>query len=150
MNIDLIKRVTEEITGHKVDDQRRNKEIVVARNIYFKICRDMTGHTLHAVGQLAGRHYATVLHGIEALEGWMENEPGTRALYERVKRNIPDDLQAVSFNNSIGYYLEENKRLNNIIADLWQSNQLLREKVYGSRHNKQSSEVKEEMAAARL
>lgn len=43
----------------------RKREIVVARNLYFKRAKERTGKSLNKIGSVVGQDHATVLHGIK-------------------------------------------------------------------------------------
>lgn len=43
----------------------RKREIVEARQIYFKRAKEITKNTLAIIGELVGKDHATVLHGIK-------------------------------------------------------------------------------------
>jgi hypothetical protein len=45
----------------------RQREIVIARQYYFRRSREMTKSSLSAIGALVGKDHATVLHGIKTI-----------------------------------------------------------------------------------
>ena len=150
MNIELIKTITEDVTGMKLTDPARKKDLVTARAIYYKLARANTGKSLSVIGKLVGRDHASVLHGINSLNDWMEYDKDTAHVYDSVKNQVQSHCSVNEFNNTVAYYFEENKRLNNIILNLVESNQILRQKVYGKNHSRETGQNKKEVSDVKL
>jgi len=145
MNLELIKNVTEDVTGMNIKRNDRKRDVVIARYIYFNLAKELTGKTMTSIGKVVGRNHATVLHGIRVLNDWMETSREVRDIYTRVKDQLVSKTDENGFNNTVAYYWEENKRLNNVILNLVKSNQLLREKVYGKHHTRAIEEAEKEV-----
>lgn len=145
MNLELIRKVTEDITGMDITRTDRKRDVVIARNIFFSLAKQLTGKTMTSIGQVAGRNHATVLHGIRTLNDWVETNVEVRDIYTRVKDQLVSEKNEAGFNDTVSYYWEENKRLNNVILNLVKSNQLLREKVYGKHHTTAVEEAASEV-----
>ena len=145
MNLELIKNVTEDVTGMNIKRNDRKRDVVIARYIYFNLAKELTGKTMTSIGKVVGRNHATVLHGIRVLNDWIETSREVRDIYTRVKDQLVSETDDNGFNNTVAYYWEENKRLNNVILNLVKSNQLLREKVYGKHHTRAIEEAAKEV-----
>lgn len=145
MNLELIKNVTEDVTGMNIKRNDRKRDVVIARYIYFNLAKNLTGKTMTSIGKVVGRNHATVLHGIRVLNDWIETNREVRDIYTRVKDQLVSNTDENGFNNTVAYYWEENKRLNNVILNLVKSNQILREKVYGKHHTRAVEETAKEV-----
>lgn len=145
MNLELIKNVTEDVTGMNIKRNDRKRDVVIARYIYFNLAKNLTGKTMTSIGKVVGRNHATVLHGIRVLNDWIETNREVRDIYTRVKDQLVSNTDESGFNNTVSYYWEENKRLNNVILNLVKSNQILREKVYGKHHTRAVEETAKEV-----
>ena len=50
----------------------RRAPYVVARTIYFKLCKELTGQPLSSIGHTLNKNHATVLHAIRIIfESWV-------------------------------------------------------------------------------
>lgn len=75
MNLQTILNIVSEVTEIPVDNLKakcRQREIVLARNIYFKFARHFTNKGLTPIGIEVNRDHATVLHGIKTLHQDLE------------------------------------------------------------------------------
>ena len=55
---------TEVINRFKADItlKNRNRELVYGRAVYYKLCKDLTNHSLSDIGSLISKDHATVLN----------------------------------------------------------------------------------------
>lgn len=56
------------------EGKKRKREVVEARQFYFKRARDKTKHSLARIGLLVGKDHATVLHGIKTVNNALLRE----------------------------------------------------------------------------
>lgn len=125
-----IKNVVEEVTQQKIARNVRDNEVVLARNMYFYVCRRKTKYSLEKIGSLVGRHYASVLHGIKKLEEWMDSDKTVAAIYDAIMDVFDRDgsfspMQGRDYDDVV----KESVRLRKINTELVRRNLVLREKV---------------------
>lgn len=57
------------MTIKELKSKSRKQSIVKARNMAMYLARRLTDATLSEIGSMFNRHYGTVLHGIESVNG---------------------------------------------------------------------------------
>ena len=60
---EVIKKFNTDIT-----QKNRSRELVYGRAIYYKLCKNLTSHSLTEIGSLISKDHATVLHGLKVFE----------------------------------------------------------------------------------
>ena len=66
--------------------KRRQRELVYARAIYFKLCKEKSTLTLQQIADTLGVNHATVLHGIKnVFPEMMNHEPLYKEIYESIR-----------------------------------------------------------------
>ena len=60
---EVIKKFDADITQKK-----RSRELVYGRAVYYKLCKNLTSHSLSEIGSLISKDHATVLHGLRVFE----------------------------------------------------------------------------------
>ena len=96
MNKETIKEIVEHYFDLKIDTKTRKREYVEARAMYFKLTRQNTRLSLAAIGEVVNLHYASVLHGINQLDIWIERDTRIKNNYIVLRkkiRNIEDDKE---------------------------------------------------------
>jgi hypothetical protein len=84
--IKKIRKEVEEATMQDLSVKRRQRELVYARAIYFKLCKEKSTLTLQQIADTLGVNHATVLHGINNVFPVMvEHEPLYREIYETIR-----------------------------------------------------------------
>lgn len=68
MRLEEIKEVVEQETNEQLDIRNRKREVVYARAVYFKLCKEHTRNSLARIGRSVGKDHATVLHGIKVFD----------------------------------------------------------------------------------
>lgn len=68
MKIQEIKELVENNTNIKLEMRNRKREVVYARSIYYKLCKEHTRESLSTIGKTVRRDHATVLHGIKVFD----------------------------------------------------------------------------------
>lgn len=88
----LIIEVVSEHFGFKTDElisTKRNKEIVLPRQIAMYLCRSMTSLSLQAIGTALGKKdHTTIMHGIENIETQMKKDENLAATVDILKKKI--------------------------------------------------------------
>jgi len=64
MEMKTIREVVERETGVDISQATNKRDVVYARAIYFKLCKERTGKTLADIGKSVGKHHASVLHAL--------------------------------------------------------------------------------------
>ncbi len=68
MKIKKIKELVENNTNINLVTKNRRREVVYARSIYYKLCKEHTRESLSVIGKSVKRDHATVLHGIKVFD----------------------------------------------------------------------------------
>lgn len=66
---EIMKLVSEQY-GLDITQTNRRKDLVMARWVYYKLCRDFTPASLAEIGKSLNKNHATVLHGLKGFENW--------------------------------------------------------------------------------
>jgi chromosomal replication initiator protein len=80
-NDDVITTVADKcgVTSEAMKGRNRAQEIVMPRQIAMYLMREETGASLAEIGRaLGGRDHTTVIHGIEKIEGRLQEDPALR------------------------------------------------------------------------
>ncbi len=95
--INKIRKEVEEATMQDLSSRRRQRELVYARAIYFKLCKEKTTSTLKRIADTLGLNHATVLHAINNVFPLIKkDEPYLYEIYSRIKNS--DDLKYIKEN----------------------------------------------------
>lgn len=77
------------ITPLDIASQKRNREIVVPRQIVMYLCRTMTATPLQVIGKyMGGRDHTTIIHGAEKIAKDLEKNDSLRNTIEILKKKI--------------------------------------------------------------
>jgi|TARA_R110002020_G_scaffold189644_1_gene388928 adenylate kinase family enzyme len=95
--INKIRNEVEQATMQDLSSRRRQRELVYARAIYFKLCKEKTTSTLKRIAGTLGVNHATVLHAINNVFPLIKrDEPYLYEIYSRIKNS--DDLKYIKEN----------------------------------------------------
>lgn len=95
--INKIRKEVEQATMQDLSSRRRQRELVYARAIYFKLCKEKTSSTLKRIAGTLGVNHATVLHAINNVFPLIKkDEPYLYEVYSRIKNS--DDLKYIKEN----------------------------------------------------
>lgn len=91
-----------------IQTRRRVKEIVYARFLYYKLCRDLTTLSLAEIGKTLGFDHASVIHGLKQYDNFE-----IWGLYEYVKihRRISMELGDITQADRVEDLIKENIKL---------------------------------------
>jgi hypothetical protein len=116
--------IVSSIVGVDILKNTRERRHVTARAIFYKIYKDLEGWTLSDIGRMFDKDHATVLHGISAIEAYMETEPELALLYSRCLNlykgdtSVNESLTKEQLVNNVSKLDREIVDLNAYIADL--------------------------------
>jgi len=97
--INKIRKEVEKATMQDLSSRRRQRELVCARAIYFKLCKEKTTSTLQKIANTLKVNHATVLHGINNVFPIIKKEePHLYEIYIKIKNS--DDLKYIKENYS--------------------------------------------------
>lgn len=86
MTIKQIKSLIERNFKVKIDTRARQRDIVYARALYFKLCRDMTLESMSKIGKLVNRDHSSVVHGVKLFDETISvYEPRYERFYRKIK-----------------------------------------------------------------
>ena len=116
--------IVSSIVGVDILKNTRERRHVTARAIFYKIYKDLEGWTLSDIGRMFDKNHATVLHGISAIEAYMETEPELALLYNRClslykgEPTVEDAISREELVNKVSQLDTKIVDLNAYIADL--------------------------------
>ena len=88
----LIINVVAEHFGVSIEDivsKKRNKEIVIPRQVYMYLCRELTDVSLDNIGNnIGGKDHSTVMHGIEKIKEDINNNEELRNKIAIIRKKI--------------------------------------------------------------
>lgn len=88
----LIINVVAEHFGVSIEDivsKKRNKEIVIPRQVYMYLCRELTDVSLDNIGNnIGGKDHSTVMHGIEKIKEDINNNEELRNKISIIRKKI--------------------------------------------------------------
>ena len=70
---------------------KRYPELVMTRNIYFKMAKKYTEYSLTQIGMICNRNHATVLHGLKTIERDIDQ-------FDRIK-DLVSEIDIIVFEN---------------------------------------------------
>jgi hypothetical protein len=126
MERETIEKLVTSSTKIDINTKRRQREIVEARALYYKLCKEYTFSTLSQIGKSVGKDHTTVLWGLQNFDNWSSQNVGLRSNYIRLKTKIQtllDEQDLANESNEVfmDKYLrvkEENLNLVDINKDL--------------------------------
>ena len=72
MRLEKIKEAVEIQIDEQLNNKTRKREMVYARAVYFKLCKQHTRASLSRIGKSVEKDHATVLHGIKIYNDLIE------------------------------------------------------------------------------
>ncbi len=113
-----------------ITKKNRTRELVYGRAVYYKLCKNLTSHSLTEIGSLISKDHATVLHGLKVFESLEFNKDvyyinAYEELLEKLKLNYviniknPRDLKTKYYkyvNQNINLK-EKNKKIRVLIKE---------------------------------
>lgn len=88
---DTIKNVVGQYYGIKAEDfnaKKRNKSIVLPRQIAMFLCRELTDLSLPKIGEEFGRDHTTIMHAYEKISSEMKIDIQLKSILEELKSKI--------------------------------------------------------------
>lgn len=102
--INKIRKEVEEATSQDLSVKSRKRQLVYARAIYFKLCKEKTRFTLQRIADTLEVNHATVLHAINNVFPVIQREePLLYEIYNKLKKE--DDVKYLKEN----YYALRNE-----------------------------------------
>jgi len=113
-----------------ITKKNRTRELVYGRVVYYKLCKNLTSHSLTEIGSLISKDHATVLHGLKVFESLEFNKDvyyinAYEELLEKLKLNYviniknPRDLKTKYYKyvNQNMNLKEKNKKIRVLIKE---------------------------------
>jgi len=82
MKLNNLKSVVVGITGCDIDSRRRNRKLVEARGIFYKIAREVFNFPLEEIGKSVDRSHGSVIHTLNHFKYWRVGNPQLIAMYK--------------------------------------------------------------------
>lgn len=95
--IQKFKKIIELETGVNVEIVSRKRNFVEARAIYYKLLRELSGMTLHAIADTVNKDHATILHSLKSVDDWMRYDTKLANKYKNILYAI-DNIDDTDFN----------------------------------------------------
>lgn len=84
-----VKKAIKEIIGIDINENKRNREIVEARAIYYKILREIDkNRTLKSIGETVGKDHATVLHSLKHYDAFVQHNKSMSLYKDEILRKL--------------------------------------------------------------
>jgi len=112
-DFDILRDITKEVCKADPMKKTREREVVYARMIMYKILKSFHKHTATAIGRMFGKNHATILHSINQFDNMVSY----------------DDWLNNRFHCVMSEYTKEISLQNEIIADVHLRNKILESKV---------------------
>ena len=108
---EVVKKLNADITK-----KNRNRELVYGRAVYYKLCKNLTSHSLTDIGSFIYKDHATVLHGLKVFETFeLNNDYYYLEAYEEMFNKLKLNY-AINIKNSkdlkTKYYKYVNENIN--------------------------------------
>ena len=108
---EVVKKLNADITK-----KNRNRELVYGRAVYYKLCKNLTSHSLTDIGSFIYKDHATVLHGLKVSETFeLNNDYYYIEAYEEMFNKLKLNY-AINIKNSkdlkTKYYKYVNENIN--------------------------------------
>ena len=117
MKLQKIKELVENNTNISIVTKNRKREIVYARSIYYKLCKEHTRESLSTIGKTVKRDHATVLHGIKVFNEQIsvyEDAIEYYKVYEKINNIIRKENSTKLKDRNPGVYYR-NKYANTLV-----------------------------------
>lgn len=139
-NCRIIKKYVE--NHFKIGDisiKSRSREIALARQIYFHLCRKLTTSSFALMGSEVDRDHSTAIHGVKKIEDCLSlgiyaeiSEP-YNALSSKLKSIIwegdADRLKGMSKSEYMSRFIQQGQKYRLIIAKYREENRMLKRKL---------------------
>ena len=112
-DFDILRDITQEVCKADPMKETRQREVVYARMIMYKILKSFHKHTATAIGRMFGKNHATILHSINQFDNIVSY----------------DDWLSNRFHCVMSEYTKEISLQNEIIADDHLRNKMLESEV---------------------
>ena len=113
MKLDKIKEIVEIETDSDLKVKSRQREIVYARSIYYKLCKTHTRATLSSIGKSVKKDHATVLHGLRVFDDVItkyEDAQDYKRIHGKLDRMFRNKSTSIErFVDPLNYYREKYK-----------------------------------------
>ena len=113
MKLDKIKEIVEIETDSDLKVKSRQREIVYARSIYYKLCKTHTRATLSSIGKSVKKDHATVLHGLRLFDDVIkkyEDAQDYKRIHCKLDRMFRNKSTSIErFVDPLNYYREKYK-----------------------------------------
>ena len=112
-DFDILRDIKQEVCKAAPMKETRQREVVYARMIMYKILKSFHKHTATAIGRMFGKNHATILHSINQFDNIVSY----------------DDWLSNRFHCVMSEYTKEISLQNEIIADVHLRNKMLESEV---------------------
>ena len=73
-DFDILRDITQEVCKADPMKETREREVVYARMIMYKVLHSFHKHTYTRIGRMFGKNHATVLHSINQFDNMIRND----------------------------------------------------------------------------
>lgn len=89
---EAVQRAVAQGFGMEIEElrnQKRTKELALARHVAMYLTRELTGYSLQAIGKAyGGRNHASVIHAHSRIKGLLDEDPDLRAKVEELREDL--------------------------------------------------------------
>tara|TARA_R100000734_G_C3319120_1_gene114335 strand:+ start:7943 stop:8347 length:405 start_codon:yes stop_codon:yes gene_type:complete len=133
MRLEEIKQAVEQETNQNLNIRNRKREMVYARAVYFKLCKQHTRASLSRIGKSVGKDHATVLHGIKVFDthiGIYEDSLEYKKIFYKLDRIIRREKNTTQREiDPASYYRDKYKDALLNLREVRNENRLLKKQI---------------------
>lgn len=147
MKLETIRKIVEKVTEQDLLVERRFRDLVNARAIYYMLAKKYTTKSLYQIGNSLKKNHATVIHSLKNIDGWLQTDKQLQNLVNKTNDALEtalkkNDSEFMTYENLVISYnnkRKENKRLIRLNEKLINENNELKDSI--KRQNKYLSET---------
>ena len=99
--MEIVKKVIQDYLNVDISNPKRQRGVVEARAMYYKICREHLGLKFREIAESVNKHHASVIHGIKLLNDLIDTD-----------KKIKQDFDIVL--NKFEFYKVKRKKMTNM------------------------------------
>ena len=108
--MEKVRKVIEEYFNVDISNPKRQRDIVEARSMYYKICREHLGLKFREIAESVGKNHASVIHGIKQLNDLIDTDKKVKQDFDivlnkfefyKIKRKTMTNMQLMKLCNKL-------------------------------------------------
>ena len=108
--MEKVKKVIEEYFNVDLTEQTRQMNVVEARSMFYKICRENLGLKYRQIAEVVNKNHASVIHGIKTLNDLIDTDKRVKNDFDiilnkfefyKIKRKTMTNMQLMKLCNKL-------------------------------------------------